>query len=190
MTDSYKTAIGRSQKRFSKKGTVRKSRDAVVDDSRAVEAAARTKLLRDSYKSIENRAQKERNARKYQSKAEIEQRVRAQMQLGTVAKGQFKKTVDRRFKATQGRKTKFESALRGRVVTEKNAALTRMQATTRTQLGVRDVSALVQFMISTEQRAVVLSFTTGGDVVADAAKAMQKYMHGSRVQVTGVTELS
>ena len=197
MKKEYRTAIERSKKQIIREGQKaqpRKSREAVVDNTRSVEAAARTKMLRSDYRSIENQAEKERNARRYQSKADIEKRVRSQVKLGTVAKGQVQKTVDRRFKATQGRKAKFDSALKARVITQKDDARTRMQSTTRAQLGVRTATVLVTFRISNDIRSVTLTFATVGDINADARAALRSYMHagddeGNAPPILSVTEL-
>ena len=183
MAENYRAAINRSQKRLKTKGTraePRTTKPAAVDTSRSVEAGARTKFLRAGYREIENRAAKETNARRFQTRAELETKVRAESKAGKIARGQIQSTIDRRLKATQSRKNKFQRATRERVITEKNEVLLQTRMMTAQQLGVRTVQALVVFVMSKDVRQVVLTFTTAGDVNADAREALKRYMQAEK----------
>lgn len=192
MPDDLKRAISASRKsaaaKSSKRGTGYKP--ATVGGGKGAIERARARELKAQYRDIDVQLRKEANRHKFSTRAEIEKRARADQQAGKIGRGQLTKTIERRWKAAQGRRAKFEKKQQDTKRTLRGNVRANVKKMGGQALGVGNITALVTFRISNDVRVVTLTFPGSADGLrADAREALEEYVTSDHADLVSVVEL-
>lgn len=192
MSDELKRAINASRKTAAAKSSKRGSgyKPATVGGGTGALERARDRALKAEYKAVDVALRKEANRHKFSTRAEIETRARADQAAGKIGKGQLGKTIERRWKAAQGRRAKFEKGQQDKKRQMRGDVRARVKKLGGAALGVGDITALVTFRISSDVRVVTLTFPGSADGLrADARDALEEYVTSDNADLVSVTEL-
>lgn len=177
--NNIQKAISQSRKNAAAKSRGRTYKPARVSSTGSARENAKANQLAKAYAEIDVQLRKEANKHRFSTKSELEKKARAEYAAGKIPKGQLGKTIERRWKAAQKRRQKFEGQQKARRVQLRKEAGRKVSKMSNQRLGVKEISAVVLFQISSEVRTVTLSFPASPETLqADAHAALVEYMHG------------
>lgn len=192
MTKGLQSAISASRKSAAAKGQKRGAgyKPATVSGGKGALERARARELDKQLKAVDVQLRKEANRHKFSSRADVEKRARADAAAGKIPKGQLGKTVERRWKAVQGRRAKFEQAQQEKKRSLRGTIRANVKKLGGAALGVGNITALVSFRISSDVRVVTLTFPGSADGLrADARDALAEYVTSDNADMISAVEL-